>query len=128
MRADLLLHVVDGSDADPEGQIRAVRTVLAEIGAAEVAEQMVINKVDRAEAATLAALRTSTATRSSCRPDRARASTELRMRIEARLPRPAVEVRALVPYDRGDLVNRIHQLVRSSSRSTPTTARWSWPG
>jgi GTP-binding protein HflX len=33
---------------------------------------------------------------------------ELRERLEQRLPRPAVEVHALVPYDRGDLINRIH--------------------
>ena len=32
--ADLILHVVDGSHADPEGQIAAVREVFAEIGAA----------------------------------------------------------------------------------------------
>ena len=31
---------------------------------------------------------------------------ELRSRIEARLPRPEVEVHALMPYDRGDLVDR----------------------
>ena len=55
--ADLLLHVVDGSDPDPEGQIRAVRTVLGEIGASDVAEQLVINKIDRADAAALTALR-----------------------------------------------------------------------
>ena len=48
--ADLLLHIVDGSDSDPEGQIRAVRTVLAEIGAENIAEQLVINKIDRADA------------------------------------------------------------------------------
>ena len=33
---------------------------------------------------------------------------ELRARLEQRLPRPEIEVRALVPYDRGDLINRIH--------------------
>jgi len=106
--ADLLVHVVDGSDADPEGQIRAVRTVLGEIGAADVAEQLVINKVDRAEAATLAALRTqySDAVFVSARTGEGLA--ELKVRLEERLPRPAVEVHALVPYDRGDLVNKIH--------------------
>ena len=31
--ADLILHVVDGSDADPQAQISAVREVLGEIGA-----------------------------------------------------------------------------------------------
>jgi len=33
---------------------------------------------------------------------------ELRARMEERLPRPEVEVHALVPYDRGDLINKIH--------------------
>ncbi len=44
--ADLLLHVVDGSDPDPAGQIAAVREVLMEIGAAELPELMVFNKSD----------------------------------------------------------------------------------
>jgi len=34
---------------------------------------------------------------------------ELRTTIESLLPRPEIEIRALVPYERGDLVNRIHQ-------------------
>jgi GTP-binding protein HflX len=44
--SDLLLHVVDGSAPDLEGQIDAVRTVLAEIGAADLPELMVVNKAD----------------------------------------------------------------------------------
>jgi GTP-binding protein HflX len=44
--ADLLLHVVDGSDPDPAGQIAAVREVLLEIGAAELPELIVFNKTD----------------------------------------------------------------------------------
>jgi len=106
--ADLLVHVVDGSDADPEGQIRAVRTVLGEIGAAEVAEQLVINKVDRADAATLAALRTQHRDAVFVSARTGEGIAELKVRLEERLPRPAVEVHALVPYDRGDLVNKIH--------------------
>jgi GTPase len=106
--ADLLVHVVDGSDADPEGQIRAVRTVLADIGAAEVAEQLVINKIDRAEAATLAALRTQHRDAVFVSARTGEGIAELKIRLEERLPRPAVEVHALVPYDRGDLVNKIH--------------------
>ena len=107
--ADLLLHVVDGSDPDPEGQLRAVRTVLGEIGASDVAEPLVINKIARADAAALTALR-------SQYPDAVFVSArtgaglpELKERVEQRLPRPSVAVRALVPYDRGDLVNKIHQ-------------------
>ncbi len=106
--ADLLVHVVDGSDPDPFGQIAAVRTVLGEIGAAAVAEQLVVNKVDAADPDALLALR-------GRYPDAVFVSArtgagiaELRERLEERLPRPEVEVRALVPYDRGDLINKIH--------------------
>ena len=55
--ADLILHVVDASDADPEAQIRAVREVLADIDALHVAEQLVFNKVDAADSETLLRLR-----------------------------------------------------------------------
>ncbi len=47
--------------------------------------------------------------RSSSRPAPAPGIDELRAAIEARLPRPAVEVRAVLPYDRGDLVARVHR-------------------
>ncbi|NMD46723.1 MAG: GTPase HflX, partial [Propionibacterium sp.] len=106
--ADLLLHVVDGSDPDPEGQIRAVRIVLSEIGAADIAEQLVINKTDAADAATLAALRTQHPDALFVSARTGQGIAELKRRVEERLPRPAVEVRALVPYDRGDLINKIH--------------------
>ncbi len=44
--ADLLLHVVDGAAADPQGSVAAVREVLAEIGAGDRPEIMVLNKSD----------------------------------------------------------------------------------
>src|SRR6202012_5740616 len=47
--ADLLLHVVDAADPDPEAQIRAVREVLADIDALGVPEQIVFNKIDVAD-------------------------------------------------------------------------------
>ena len=55
--SDLILHVVDGSHPDPEGQLGAVREVLAEIGAADVPELVVINKADVADPMVLARLR-----------------------------------------------------------------------
>src|ERR1700689_1177650 len=48
-QADLILHVVDGSDPDPGAQLTAVREVLREIGAAEVPEIIVVNKADAAD-------------------------------------------------------------------------------
>ena len=55
--ADLILHVVDGSDPQPEAQIAAVRGVLAEIGAAHVPELVVVNKIDSADPVVLQGLR-----------------------------------------------------------------------
>ena len=46
--ADLLVHVVDGTAENAESQMAAVRTVLEEIGAADVPELVVVNKADRA--------------------------------------------------------------------------------
>ena len=107
--ADLILHVVDAADADPEAQIRAVREVLAEIDALDVPEQLVFNKIDAAEPEALMRLR-------HLAPDAVFVSArtgagldELRARIEQRLPRPDVELNVLVPYDRGDLVARVHE-------------------
>src|ERR1700735_5108550 len=57
--ADLILHVVDGSDADPRAQIAAVREVLAEIGVGNVPEIVVINKADQADPIEVEGLRLS---------------------------------------------------------------------
>ena len=107
--ADLILHVVDAADPDPEAQIRAVREVLAEIGAADVPEQLVFNKIDAAHPDMLARLR-------RLAPDALLVSAhtgagvdKLEAVIDERLPRPDVELTALIPYARGDLVARIHQ-------------------
>ena len=47
--ADLLLHVVDGSNPDYLEQIEQVQRVLSEIGAADVPQIMVFNKLDAIE-------------------------------------------------------------------------------
>jgi len=104
----LILHVVDGSDADPEGQINAVREVFGEIDALAVPELLVVNKIDAATPDVLTRLR-------RLAPDAVFVSArtgagipELLATVEARLPRPSVSVRVLLPYDRGDLVSRVH--------------------
>jgi GTPase len=107
--ADLLVHVVDGSDPDPVGQIDAVRAVLADIGAAEVRELIVINKVDAAAAEALSMLEASYPDAVFVSARTVKGIEELRQTIESLLPRPEIEIRALIPYERGDLVNRIHQ-------------------
>jgi GTP-binding protein HflX len=56
-QADLVLHVVDGSHADPEEQVRAVREVLADVGTSASTEQLVVNKTDSADEETLLRLK-----------------------------------------------------------------------
>ncbi len=107
--ADLILHVVDAADADPEAQIRAVHEVLGEIEAQDVPEQIVFNKVDAATPETLLRLRALVPDAVNVSARTGEGLAELRAVIEARLPRPDIEITALVPYTRGDLITRIHE-------------------
>ncbi len=107
--ADLILHVVDGSDADPQAQLVAVREVLAEIGAQNVPELVVINKIDDADPVALKALQLR---ERNCVLVSARTGEGLdglRAVIEEGLPDRDRVVRVSVPYSRGDLVARAHE-------------------
>jgi len=106
--ADLILHVVDGSDADPEAQIDAVREVLREIGAEGIPELVVINKADAADELVLARLQRREPHSVVVSARTGAGIAELRAAIEADLPGLERELRVLVPYDRGDLVARVH--------------------
>ena len=107
--ADLLLHVVDGSHPDPEGQVAAVREVLADIDAGDVPEVVVLNKADAADPMVVARIRQR---EPHCVVVSARTGAgidDLLAVVERELPRPAVAVEALVPWSRGDLVDRLHR-------------------
>ncbi len=106
--SDLIVHVVDGSHPDPEGQLAAVREVLGEIGASQIPELVVINKADIADPMTIARLRQREPHSVTCSAKTGEGISDVLAAIEADLPRPAVEIRALLPYSRGDLVSRLH--------------------
>ncbi|REE99279.1 GTPase HflX [Thermomonospora umbrina] len=108
--ADLILHVVDGSDADPEAQIDAVREVLREIGADKVTELIVINKADAADPLTVARLRRRERNSVVVSARTGAGVPELLAAIEADLPGLEDEVHVVLPYDRGDLVARVHDV------------------
>ncbi len=110
--ADLLLHIVDGSDANPLAQINAVRQVTRDVIAdhdGQVApELLVVNKIDAAGDLALAKLRRAL-------PDAVFVSAhtgEGLDRLQARMaeliaPRDIV-IDVTIPYSRGDLVSRVH--------------------
>src|SRR5664279_70525 len=107
--ADLLLHVVDGSHPDPESQISAVRAVLAEVGGDQMREVIVINKADAADPEVLDRLRRAEKHSIVVSARTGEGLDELRGLIAEELPRPDIAVTVLLPYDRGDLVNRLHR-------------------
>jgi GTPase len=69
----------------------------------------VINKIDRAAAETLRTLQVNYPDAAFISARTGKGIEQLRATIESMLPRPEIQIRALVPYERGDLVNRIHQ-------------------
>jgi GTPase len=112
--ADLLLHVVDASHPEAEAQIVAVREVLEEIGAGEVPEQIVLNKADVADRASVDALARRIGTELGQEPVVVSAATgegldDLRERLQHRLPGRRLRISAHVPYERQDLVALAHR-------------------
>jgi GTP-binding protein HflX len=107
--ADLVVHVVDGSHPDPEEQVRAVREVLADVDADKVPELLVVNKIDTADEETLLLLKRRWPDAVFVSAHSGAGLDNLRAAIEARLPRPAVELLVRVPYERGELVARAHR-------------------
>lgn len=110
--ADLLVHVVDGSAADPEAQIRAVHHVLSEVERQEIPELLVFNKTDRLNAdgekslEKLMAHYPGAVRASALTGDGVRNVVEA---IAARLRAMQKRVDLLVPFERGDVLAMIHR-------------------
>ncbi|MBC7550868.1 MAG: GTPase HflX [Cellulomonas sp.] len=108
--SDLVLHIVDASHPDPEGQISAVRHVLADIpGVFDVPEVIILNKADIADPDVIARLRSREVHSIVVSAHTGEGIDELLALIADQLPRPGVTVDLVIPYDRGDLVSRVHR-------------------
>ena len=107
--ADLIVHVVDGSHPDPFEQIRAVRGVLAEVGAADIPEIIAINKADIADPETIMRLVRAEPNAFAFSAKTGFGIEKLLIAIENSLPHPNIEVDVVIPYSRGDLVSAIHE-------------------
>ncbi|MFP4635539.1 MAG: GTPase HflX [Nitriliruptoraceae bacterium] len=113
-RAELLLHVVDAAHPEAESQILAVHEVLEEIGADQQPEQLVLNKIDRVDRASLDALARRVRAEFGADPVLVSAHTgqgleQLIERIGQRLPNTRYRVSGHVPYARQDLVALAHR-------------------
>lgn len=124
--SDLILHIVDGSHIDPFGQIAAVREVFAEIGASQVPEIVVINKADLADPEMLNEIKRREPHSIIVSARTGLGIEELQELIAQELPRLKILVEAIIPYSRGDLINRIHtsgELLEEEHRENGTYIR-----
>jgi GTPase len=108
-RADLVVHLVDAAQPDPDGQVAAVRAVLQEVGAAGVPELLVLNKADLLDEITRARLARQFPGAVIISAATGEGVDGLLAMVATRLPRPPVDLEVLLPYDRGDLVDRAHR-------------------
>ncbi|MER5964316.1 GTPase HflX [Streptomyces sp. NPDC002057] len=106
--SDLILHVVDGSHPAPEEQLAAVREVFRDVGAVNVPEIVIINKADAADPLVLQRLLRMEKHSLVVSARSGQGIEELLALIDRELPRPEVELEALVPYTHGGLVSRVH--------------------
>ncbi|MEJ6574145.1 MAG: GTPase HflX [Actinomycetes bacterium] len=107
--SDLIVHVVDGAHPDPQEQIRAVRSVINEIGGSEITEIIAINKADVAPPEKMMQLLREEPNSFAFSARTGFGIDTLVAAIEAGLPRPRVEITTVIPFSRGDLVSAIHE-------------------
>jgi GTP-binding protein HflX len=106
--ADLLVHLVDASDADPDQQITTVRLVMEEIGASDINEIIAFNKIDAIDETALHRLRMLHAGAWFISAQTGEGVDELLEGVVDGLRALTVELAVTVPYARGDVLADIH--------------------
>ncbi len=110
--ADLLVHVVDGADANPMAQIDAVHAVIGEVQkdhhSPPAPELLVVNKIDVASEVTLAQLRRALPGAVFVSAHTGEGIDRLRTRLGELVAPREIAVDVTIPYDRGELVARLH--------------------
>jgi GTP-binding protein HflX len=107
--SDLIVHVVDGSHPDPFEQLRAVRQVISEIGGGEIMEIIAINKADIASPEVLMEILRKESNAYAISARTGYGVDNLIKAVEQALPKPKVEIKAIIPFSRGDLVSAVHE-------------------
>ncbi len=123
LEASLLLFVVDASDPTYEAQLEVSRSVLREIGADAVPSCLVLNKIDRVDAAGRADLFTR-------HPDAILLSAQssedvkaLRDTITSFFEEAMVEDVLVLPYARQELIGEVYESARVLSETYDETGR-----
>ncbi|MGK2881137.1 MAG: GTPase HflX [Mycobacterium sp.] len=110
--AQLLVHVVDGSDANPMAQISAVRQVVGEVvndhDSRPAPELLVVNKIDAAGDLALAQLWHALPEAVFISAHTGEGLDQLRRRMGEMVEPTDTAIDVTIPYTRGDLVARVH--------------------
>ena len=111
--ADIVVHVVDGSDDFPLQKIESVNAVLADVVADYGIELppvlTVVNKCDVAEPITLAQLRSEIPNTVFVSAHSGEGIEEFTQALSRLLDMRETTVHALIPYDHGEVVSRLHE-------------------
>lgn len=105
----MLLHLVDASDRDPDRQIVAVRQVLREIGAEEVGELLVINKIDIATEEAVRRLKQLHPEAVAISARTGEGLDALAAAVQHHIEAGTVELELMIPYDHGEAVAAAHR-------------------
>ena len=110
--ADLVLHVADASAPDErlDDMIGAVDSVLAEIGAAELPIELVLNKIDEVDPLRRRRLANRFPGSLEISALTGEGLDELRARVAERFGKRLRPVRLLVPYDQGRVLAELYEL------------------
>ncbi len=128
--ADLVVHLVDAAQSDPVAQVEAVRKVLTEVGAGDVPELLVLNKGDLVDDLSRARLMRQFPGAPLISAATGEGIDELLIEVAARLPHPDVYLTAVLPFQRGDLLDRAYregevlEVEHRPSRSRCRPPRW----
>ena len=116
--ADLILHVVDGSEPEEEraDSISAADAVLAEIGADASPRLLVMNKVDLLDAEERRDLRLRHPEAALVSAETGEGLDELRSRIAASIAQRLTEVELLVPFGSGERLSELHEIAGDLER------------
>lgn len=115
--ATILLEVVDVNHPNVKEHIETVEDTLAELDVPPIPRILVWNKVDQWEDAPLPEVDTSRYAASvAVSALKKQGITELLEQVENALKASLYEVTLVIPYDRGDLVSRLHEMASVSER------------
>jgi GTP-binding protein HflX len=107
-QSDVIVHVVDAAHPDPAAQLSTVRDVIGELGARDIPEIVAFNKSDLVDDDRRLVLRGLAPSGIFVSARTGEGIDELMSRIAELLPAPEVELTLLVPYDRGEVISRLH--------------------